>query len=242
MGIFEDLEAEDERLEAILTGLDDEAWQSPSLAPGWCVTDVVLHLALTDELVVSTLATPSEERRPQGGESVDDAVARNVREQQADAKDVFARWKAAWRAAVVALREADPNHRHRWAAWPLKPATLATTRLAEHWAHGLDVTQPFGIALADTDRLHHIAWLGHRTLPYAFGLEGMEAPTVRCELTGPSGDRWTFGPEDAPTYVTGPAGDFCRVGARRVAPENTDLVAEGPSAADVLRLLRNYAA
>ena len=28
---------------------------------------------------------------------------------------------------------------------PVKPATLATTRLAEHWAHGLDITVPLGI-------------------------------------------------------------------------------------------------
>jgi hypothetical protein len=35
----------------------------------------------------------------------------------------------------------------------LKPATLATTRLAEHWAHGLDITRPLGIAFPDTARL-----------------------------------------------------------------------------------------
>ena len=47
---------------------------------------------------------------------------------------------------------------------PIRPATLATTRLAEHWAHGLDITVPLGISFPDTGRLRHVAWLAHRSL------------------------------------------------------------------------------
>ena len=50
--------------------------------------------------------------------------------------------------------------------------TLATTRLAEHWAHGLDIAGPLGADFPDTGRLRHIAWLAHRTLPYALSLAG----------------------------------------------------------------------
>ena len=84
---------------------------------------------------------------------------------------MFARWKAARRAVGRRpLRAADPDARYAWAHTPLKPRTLATTRLAEHWAHALDVTVPFDIPLPDTDRLRHIAWLGHSTLPYGFAV------------------------------------------------------------------------
>ena len=38
---------------------------------------------------------------------------------------------------------------------PAKPATLATTRLAEHWAHGLDITGPLRVEFPDTGRLRH---------------------------------------------------------------------------------------
>ena len=72
-------------------------------------------------------------------------------------------------------------------AGPVKPATLATTRLAEHWAHGLDITGPLGIEFPDTERLRHIAWLAHRTLPYALSLAGQQPVAVRCELTVPDG-------------------------------------------------------
>ena len=101
---------------------------------------------------------------------------------------VFERWRLARRAALVVLREADPDTRIPWATNPLPPTTLATTRLAEHWAHGLDITDPLGIAFPDTARLRHVAWLAHRTLPYAFALTGAEPSEVRCELTGPEGE------------------------------------------------------
>ena len=133
------------------------------------------------------------------------------------------------------------SHRLPWAAAPLKPATLATTRLAEHWAHGLDITGPLGIAFPDTARLRHIAWLGHATLPYAFAVAGAEPRDVFCELVGPDGATWRFGDPAAASSIRGPAGEFCRVGARRLQPERTTLVAEGPFGAAALSVLRNYA-
>jgi uncharacterized protein (TIGR03084 family) len=155
---------------------------------------------------------------------------------------VFERWRAARRAAVAALAAADPEVRLAWAAAPLKPATLATTRLAEHWAHGLDITEPLGIPFPDTDRLRHIAWLGHATLPYAFAVAGQDAHDLRCELAGPDGSTWSYGPEDADSKISGSAGAFCRVGARRLSPDESGLVTAGPHAAAALRVLRNYAA
>jgi uncharacterized protein (TIGR03084 family) len=124
----------------------------------------------------------------------------------------------------------------------LRPQTLATTRLAEHWTHALDVTQPFGADYPDTDRIRHIAWLGHATLPYAFHLAGREPAPVRVELVGPSGARWTFGPQDAPSRIEGSASAFCRVGAQRLLPEESGLRTRGPHGAAALRVLRNYAA
>ena len=60
--VFADLEAEDERLEAILAALGEDEWAASSAAPGWKVVDVVLHLAQTDEAVVQTTAGRSLSR------------------------------------------------------------------------------------------------------------------------------------------------------------------------------------
>ena len=242
MEIFDDLVAEEERLEEILAALDDIQWQSSSGAAGWTITDVVLHLAQSEEAVVASAVRGEAHTWRTASGTVDDAMDELVRAERSGPREVFERWKVARRAAVAALVDADPQVRLAWAAAPLKPATLATTRLAEHWAHGLDITGPLGIAYPDTDRLRHIAWLGHGSLPYAFTLAGEEPHDVHCELTAPDGQTvWRLGADDAESTITGSAGAFCRVGARRLAPDASGLVARGPHAAAALRVLRNYA-
>ena len=88
-----------------------------------------------------------------------------------------------------------------------------------------------------------MAWLAHRTLPYSMTLAGEQPAQVWCELTAPDGASvWQFGPPDAESAIAGPAGDFCRVAARRLAPAASR--AEPPpvrTAATALRLLRTYA-
>jgi uncharacterized protein (TIGR03084 family) len=241
--IVDDLAAEQDRLETLLGALTVEQWASPSAAEGWSIADVVLHLAQTEELVSATLSGASPELWDRGDAALDDAVEQAVQSQRAPAEQIFQRWRAARQQSLDALRAADPDRRVAWAAAPLRPAVLATTRLAEHWAHGLDITAPLQLPFPDTDRLRHIAWLGHRTLPYAFAVEGLEPHDVFCALTAPDGTTtWCYGPEDADSTIRGAAGEFCRVGARRLTPEQTTLVTEGPHAAEALRVLRNYAA
>jgi uncharacterized protein (TIGR03084 family) len=240
--IFDDLEAEQEQIEAILAGLADDAWLTESGAPGWTIADVVLHLAQTEEAVIATVAGA---RRAgdwhEFGESVDAAMANLVDADDSTPQKSFERWRSARRSALAALRKADPQTPLFWVATSLKPRTLATTRLAEHWAHALDIVAPLGIEYPYTVRLRHIAWLGHSTLPYAFSLMGQEPVEVYCELTGPDGGTWCFGPADAASAIKGDAGAFCRVGAQRLAPEESGLLTMGPHGMRALRALRNYA-
>jgi uncharacterized protein (TIGR03084 family) len=239
--VLADLVAEYERLEAILSALTDDQWGSPSTAAGWSIGDVVAHLALTEEGVSLTLSRPdggwTERDRP-----LDAVIDDETRAAGLSGPAAFERWRAARRASVVALERADPAMQVAWAAAPLKPRTLATTRLAEHWAHGLDIVEPLGIEFPDTDRLVHIAWLGHASLPYAMRIAGLQPQSVFCALTAPGGQNWTFGPPDAASTITGYAGAFCRVGARRLTPAESGLITNGPHAADALQHLRNYAA
>jgi uncharacterized protein (TIGR03084 family) len=240
--VFDDLVTEQDRLDAILGDLDEADWAVPSAASGWSIADVVLHLALTEEAVTASAAGAGRAVRSADGATLDEVMDRQVRAERSAPGAVLRRWRTARLAAVAALRAADPDQPMAWAAAPLKPATLATTRLAEHWAHGLDITGPLGVAFPDTARLRHIAWLAHRTLPYAFVLAGEEPGDVFCALTAPGGDIWRFGPPDAESAVSGPAGAFCRVAAQRLTPAQSGLLATGPHAATALRLLRTYAA
>jgi uncharacterized protein (TIGR03084 family) len=257
MSIFDDLAAEQERLEDILAGLDEAQWTSASAAAGWTVADTVLHLAQTEEMVQTSVSgrelgpgfgagtgntgTGNTGTGNTGtGNTVDEIADQAVRMERAGPSEVFERWQRARQAALAALRAADPGRPVPWVAGTMKPATLATTRLAEHWAHGLDITGPLGIDFPDTGRLRHVAWLAHRTLPYALMRAGQQPVEVRCELTWPDGP-WEFGKPDAESAITGPGGDFCRVAAQRLDPDKSALKATGPHGATALRLLRSYA-
>jgi uncharacterized protein (TIGR03084 family) len=240
--VFDDLAAEEERLEGVLSGLPERVWLSASGADGWTIADVVLHLAQSEEAVLATVAGDSPvPAQPDLGGSVDEVMDALVRAQRDAPEAVFRRWRTARRGALTALRQADPERKLAWVAAPLRPRTLATTRLAEHWAHALDIAGPLGIDWPDSAGLRHIAWLGHSTLPYAFALAGLQPHDVRCELTAPDGTIWRYGPPDAESSITGPAAAFCRVGARRLAPDESGLVARGPHGRAALHVLRNYA-
>ena len=106
-GVIDDLAAEQESLESVLTGLTDAQWSAPSAAAGWSVTDVVLHLAQTEEAVVAAVnsaGTPDMWRR--GASSVDDAAEAAVQAERASppaaaraAPDVNGRGRFNWATA-----------------------------------------------------------------------------------------------------------------------------------------------
>jgi uncharacterized protein (TIGR03084 family) len=262
MTVFDDLEAEQDRLADILAGLSAAQWATSSLAPGWTVRDVVLHLAQGEEMAVARLSggrNPAahdpaqgqhgqEDQDGQDGRAVEQIMAALVEADPATPAQALRRWQQARGPAMDLLRAADPQRRIEWAAAPLKPAALATTRLAEHWTHGLDVTGPLDIDFPDTARLRHVAWLAHRMLPYAYGLAGQPAAEIRAELTAPDGTTtWEFGPPGAASAITGDAGVFCRVAAQRLpAAEAAEaakagLRTSGPDGARALALIRTYA-
>ncbi|WP_240777926.1 maleylpyruvate isomerase family mycothiol-dependent enzyme [Nonomuraea basaltis] len=241
--IFDDLAAEYRQLDAVLESLTPDQWSRPSAAAGWTVSDVVLHLTQSEEVITDQSIPEGKAFLPSAEATVDGMAEEMVAaERGMPPADLLARWRKAAFATPGALRAHPAGTRLSWVRAPLSPRTLATTRLAEHWAHALDITVPLDIPYPDTARLRHVAWLAHRTLPYAFAVAGLPDAPVFCDLTAPDGTHWTFGDPAAPARITGPASEFCRVGARRLTPEQTSLAAEGPHAADALRVVRNYAA
>src|SRR5207244_6651276 len=127
MSIFDDLGAEQERLEKILSGLDEAQWLSASGAQGWTIADVVLHLAQSEEAAAAT-ATAGTLRGGLGvvaGETMDERADAAVRMERTAPAEVFDRWQRARQASLAAMRAADPDLPVQWMVGTLKPATLA---------------------------------------------------------------------------------------------------------------------
>jgi uncharacterized protein (TIGR03084 family) len=252
-GILTALAEQVDELDGLVRGLDETGWALPSRCPGWSISDVLLHVAQTNEM-----ATASAERRfteeaaafgnrvgtvPPGA-NVDDLAGLAVAaERGPSGKEIYDRWRASSAAQAAALGRCEAGTRLPWVAGDLAAITLATTRLSEMWIHTGDVAAGLGRELTPSARLRPIARLAWRTLPYAFARAGktMSGP-VALRLTAPDGTTWEFEPDEpAVTTVSGPALDFCLVAARRVGPSETALTATGPDAAAVLDLVRTFA-
>ena len=238
-GLLADLDAEGSALDDVLSTLDDADWARPTPAAGWTVAHQVAHLTWTDEVTVLAATDPVAFARVPV-DAVDETAAAGAAVPPAE---LLARWRASRTAVGAALAEVDPAAKLPWFGPPMGAASMATARLMETWAHGVDVTDALGRAPSATDRLRAVAHLGVRTRGFAFAQHGLPVPEadVRVELTAPSGAGWAWGAPDAPDRVTGPALDFClRVTQRRRSAE-LGLRATGPVAQRWLAVAQAFA-
>ena len=244
--LLTDLKAEGDQLWSVVSGLDEAGWGTPTPAPGWTVATQVAHLLWTDE-VAAVAATDKEKWDELVLQAIGDpdgfvdASAHEVA--RLAPRALLARWGAAREALGRALRELPQGQRMPWFGPPMSAASMATARFMETWAHALDVYDALGHAPEPTDRIRHVAHLGVRTRDFAFSVHQLEPPAeeFRIDLVSPSGDQWTWGPEDAPQTVTGSAYDFCLLVTQRVHRDDTDLVATGADAEQWLTIAQAFA-
>jgi uncharacterized protein (TIGR03084 family) len=239
------------QLAELVDACANDDWERRTRCEGWDVASVLAHLALTDEAATASARGEFDQysdgllgSRENQTVSVDDAAAVQVEAERATGGDkIRQRWHQASEAMQVTFHAGDPHTRVTWVAGTLSLQTLATTRLSECWIHTDDIAGALGIVLQPTDRLRYIARLAWRTLPYAFERADltMQGP-VALNLIGPNGEQWRFDADSpALTTIRGSAVEFCEVAARRRDPAATELVATGPDANAVLRLVRTYA-
>ena len=244
--LLTDLEAEGDQLWSVVSDLDEAGWRTPTPAPGWTVATQVAHLLWTDEVAV-VAATDKEKwdelvlRAIGDPDGFVDASAHEVAGLAPQA--LLARWGAAREALGRALRELPQGQKMPWFGPPMSAASMATARFMETWAHALDVYDALGVTPEPTDRIRHVAHLGVRTRSFAFSVHQLEPPAeeFRIDLAAPSGDRWTWGPEDAAQTVTGSAYDFCLLVTQRIHRDDTDLVAHGADAEQWLTIAQAFA-
>ena len=118
---------------------------------------------------------------------VDAAASSSPRLPRAEA--LLARWGAAATALRSALAAGCPTgEKMPWFGPPMSPASMATARFMETWAHALDVYDALGERPEPTDRIRHVAHLGVRTRNFAFSVHELEPPAeeFRVELAAPS--------------------------------------------------------
>jgi uncharacterized protein (TIGR03084 family) len=232
--LLADLGAEQAQLLDALDGIG-EGWGRPTPAAGWTVRDTVAHLLVAERAAIVSVC--------RGIDPLDGGIRESHTQLSGDA--LLAAWRTAATEAAGAMATRQDSDRVPWGGRTMSVRSLATARLMECWAHGLDCLAAVDRPAAATPRLRHIAWLGYRTLPYAFGVAGVVPPAdpaaLRIELEGPSGQCWTFGPPWSAERITGPALDWCRVATHRLrAGDPMRLSAQGELAVLALRHARAF--
>jgi len=244
--IVDDLDAESEELDTLVAPLPAAGWAEPTPATGWTIAHQIGHLLWTDRLSLTSITDEAAfgdlltaaAADPSG--LVDTAAEQ---ESQRPAAELLEDWRATRRKLHDVLRTVEPGRKLVWFGPPMSAASMATARLMETWAHGLDVSDALGVQRPATSRLRSIAHLGVRTRDFAFAVRGQPAPTApfRVELSAPDGSVWGWGPEDAAQRVTGSAEDFCYLVTQRRPLGELDVVAVGDDAQQWLTIAQAFA-
>jgi uncharacterized protein (TIGR03084 family) len=244
--LVDDLEAESADLDARVAPLDDDAWRTATPAAGWDIRDTVNHLRFFDRDALLAITDPDGFRALVAGLGGDDGqyVERLTAEGRATPPaEVLSAWRTGRAVLAAALRAVDTGVRVPWFGPPMSPASFVTARLMETWAHGQDVVDALGQDRPGTARLRSVAEIGVRARPFSYAVRGLPLPErpVRVELTGPAGELWTWGPEDAPDVIRGPALDFCLLVTQRRHRDDLDLQVTGAAAEEWAAIAQAFA-
>lgn len=243
--VCRDLRAEQEDLDAIVAPLGIDQWNLVTPFIGWTIKYEIAHLAFWD--MAARLAATDEQAFKKLIATMfasEDAYLESQRElREAGPAYVVEYWRRERKGLVDALAACGPKDRVPWVGPTMSARSKATARIMETWAHGQDVADALRIRRKPTDRLRHVAHIGVTTFGWSHANRGLQVPEVpvRVELTGPSGDLWTWGPEDAAQSVKGPAEDFCLVVVQRRHLEDTALRVNGDTASNWMLIAQAFA-
>jgi uncharacterized protein (TIGR03084 family) len=243
--ICRDLHDEQESLDAIVSQLSNEQWELITPFIGWSIKYEVAHVAFWD--MAARLAATDEEAFKKLIESMfasEAAYNESQRElREATPAYVMDYWRGERKALVDALAARGPKDRIPWVGPTMSARSKATARIMETWAHGQDVVDTLGIKREPTDRLKHVAHIGVTTFGWSHANRGLEVPdvAVRVELESPSGDLWTWGPEESQEVIRGSAEDFCLVVVQRRHVDDTLLEVTGDVARNWMLIAQAFA-
>ena len=245
-GIRADLVDEHAALDGLVSEIDEAQWDLPTPAEGWTVRDQISHLAFFDEQAALAVSDPEafagtlEEIAADVGAYMDRSINKG---RAMPAREVLTWWRTARADMLSAFEGLDPDKRIAWYGPPMKPASFMSARIMETWAHGQDVADALDVSRESTPNLKHVAHLGVLARKWSYSANNRPAPKgeVRVELSGPEGQAWTWGPEEAEDRVVGDAYDFCLVVTQRRHSDDTDLRITGDLAGDWLSIAQTYA-
>lgn len=241
-----DLQAESDELDALVSSLPEARWAEPTPALGWTIAHQIAHLWWTDRVALTAVndAAGFAALLAAAAENPINFVDAGAEELAVTAPaELLTEWRLTRGRLHEALGTVLDDRKLPWFGPPMSAASMATARLMETWAHGLDVADTVGVTRRPTARLRSIAHIGVRTRDYSFIINGLTPPTepFLVELRAPDGETWAWGSPDAAQRVTGCAEDFCCLVTQRRPLTALDVTAHGDDAQRWLEIAQAFA-
>src|SRR5271166_5971747 len=143
--IVDDLRAESDELDALVTPLADGRWAAPTPAAGWTIAHQIGHLLWTDRGAL--VAVTDEDAFADVVKTAADELA------AVPPAELLADWRLTRARLQDALLTVADGRKLPWFGPPMSGPSMATARLMETWAHGLDVADALGVTRPATARL-----------------------------------------------------------------------------------------
>ncbi|MFD3657532.1 TIGR03084 family metal-binding protein [Streptomyces sp. 24-1644] len=243
--VLKHLATDIDELAQLVEKIDDDAWSTATPAPGWTIADQIAHLTFVFHLARTAAAAPEEFKAVTEAAAGNFDGAVNAALKQFNSfppQQLLARFRALGEASVEALAAVPAGQVVPWLVNPLPPVVLSCAGIMEVFAHGQDIADALGVRRGPTERLRNIVDFAWLTRDFGYESHGLTPPPepFRFELTAPSGELWTVGPEDATETISGPAHDFCLLVTRRRHRDDLALAASGQEADRWLDIAQAY--
>ncbi len=231
-----------EALHDLLDDLGAEDWTRPTAPYRWTVHGLIAHLLVIERYTATVLGVTVEGgeetlAEADGGTGHLDVGADVIaRELAADPRATAQRWWATVAAILdhVERDDYDADHPAPLHGWPFSADAALVARSFEIWTHADDVRRATGrpLDVLPPGDLRTMSSLSVGSLPLVVPIVSptSELPPVRIVLTGDGGGVYDLGrsdPSDDGLLVSLDVVEYCRLAARRRAPDEIEILVEG---------------
>ncbi len=211
--ILSNLVAEQQLLDQYLQSIPVRNWDTKTSYKNWNITAHVSYLSALEDLGHNALKKKGSDfnkyKGPKGIEKFEkEAIAKG---KDMRPQDVIEWWRMSRASVIETLAKCSPGKKITWWNNEIDCRKFAVTKLAETWAHSLDVYESMNKDYEDTVRVEHVALYGWLNAEHVTKLNKTKFQNLRIELIGPEYKAWQFGDENAENTIKGSASDWCRV-------------------------------
>ena len=247
-----DFKAESDAIAAILTGLSDEDYNTPTQFKSWTIYDILAHLHLWNMAADWTLNDPTKFAALmgevikvfQGGKTHQDLQREWCVKQGLDmGTKLYPAWVEGYQNLADKYSVADPDKRVKWGGPDMSVRSCIIARQMESWAHAQAIFDVLGKTRIDADRLKNVAHIGVTTYSWSFKVNGQAPmlPKPYVRLTAPSGAIWKWNEPQDDNKVEGSATEFCQVVTQCRNIADTSLTPIGEAASTWMTIAQCFA-